>query len=517
MRLQPMLVESCGRSVLLTFVPNSSPRFNWAEYRAEWLRSPKADLLSGVLVALALIPEAIAFSIIAGVAPQIGLYASFIIAIVISFVGGRPAMISAATGAMALLMVGLVKNHGLEYLFAATILTGVLQILFGWAGLSRYLKFVPRPVMTGFVNALAILIFMAQLPQFVGANWQMYAMVAAGLAIIYLLPRITRAVPSALVAIVVLTLVSIFTGADVKTVGDMGELPKALPPFHLPQVPLTLETLNIIFPVALTLTFVGLLESLLTAQLVDEKTDTTSDKNVESRGQGIANIVTGFFGGMAGCAMIGQSMINVTSGGRGRLSTFVAGAFLLVLILVLQGTLVQIPMAALVAVMIMVSISTFDWGSLRTMMTYPRGEIIVMLATVLATVLTHDLSKGVLTGVVLSAIFFARKVSQLSSVSHADLPDGSRVYRVTGQLFFVSTHDFVHHFDFAYPARRVVIDLTNAHFWDGSAVGALDKVVFKFRQNGIEPELIGINEASATLIEKVALHDKPGAVAPSGH
>ncbi len=270
-------------------------------------------------------------------------------------------------------------------------------------------------------------------------------------------------------------------------------------------------------PVALTLCFVGLLESLLTAQLIDEKTDTTSNKNTESQGQGIANIVTGFFGGMAGCAMIGQSMINVTSGGRGRLSTFVAGAFLLVLILLLQSTLVQIPMAALVAVMIMVSISTFDWGSLRTMATHPKGETIVMVATVLVTVLTHDLSKGVLTGVILSAIFFARQVSQLSSVSHADLPNGSRVYKVTGQLFFVSTHDFVHHFDFSHPARQVIIDLSDAHFWDGSAVGALDKVVFKFRQKGIEPELVGINEASATLIERVALHDKEGAVGPSGH
>lgn len=472
-------------------------------YLNEWVRSPRADLLSGVLVALALIPEAIAFSIIAGVPPQVGLYASFIIAMVIAFVGGRPAMISAATGAMALLMTGLVEDHGLEYLFAATVLTGVLQVFFGWAKLARYLKFVPRPVMTGFVNALAILIFLAQLPQVVGAGWPTYAMVAAGLAIIYLLPRVTRAVPSALVAILVLSAVSILTGADVRTVGDMGVLPTALPPFHLPAVPLTLETLDIVFPVALTLTLVGLLESLLTAQMIDEKTDTTSDKNAESRGQGIANIVTGLFGGMAGCAMIGQSMINVTGGGRGRLSTFVAGAVLLLLILVLQDLLVQIPMAALVAVMIMVSLSTFDWKSLRAMATHPRGESVVMVATVAATVLTHDLSKGVLTGVVLSALFFARKVSQLSGVTAEDAPDVTRTYRVTGQLFFVSTHDVLHRFDFTPPPTRVVIDVHGAHFWDSSAVTALDQVLRRYRAQGTPVELIGLNGASGALFDQV--------------
>ncbi|GAA5534037.1 SulP family inorganic anion transporter [Deinococcus aluminii] len=493
----------------MTVVPS---RFDFRQYRQEWLANPRRDILAGIVVALALIPEAIAFSIIAGVDPQVGLYASFIIALATAFIGGRPGMISAATGAMALLMVGLVRDHGLAYLFAATVLTGVLQILFGWARLARYLKFVPRSVMVGFVNALAILIFLAQLPQFVGANWQMYAMVAAGLAIIYLLPRVFKAIPSALVAIVALTLVSVLTGADVKTVGDMGELPKALPPLQLPQVPLTFETLRIIFPVALTLSIVGLLESLLTAQLIDERTDTTSDKNVESRGQGVANVVTGFFGGMAGCAMIGQSMINVTNGGRGRLSTFVAGLGLLVLILALQPLLVQIPMAALVAVMIVVSISTFDWGSLRTLTVFPKGETIVMLATVAVTVLTHDLSLGVLVGVILSALFFARKVSQLSQVSHEDHADGTRTYRVRGQLFFVSTHDFLHHFDFAHPAGRVVIDLTDAHFWDGSAVGALDKVMLKFMRQGTPAELVGLNEASATLIDRLAVHDKPGAL-----
>lgn len=492
--------------------------FNISQYRREWFANPRKDILAGIVVALALIPEAIAFSIIAGVDPQVGLYASFIIAIVTAFIGGRPGMISAATGAMALLMIGLVKDHGIQYLFAATVLTGLLQIVFGWAKLARYLKFIPRSVMVGFVNALAILIFMAQLPQFAGANWQMYAMVAAGLAIIYLLPRVFKAIPSALVAIVALTLVAVFTGADVKTVGDMGTLPTALPPFQFPQVPLTFETLSIILPVALTLALVGLLESLLTAQLIDERTDTTSDKNVESRGQGVANIVTGFFGGMAGCAMIGQSMINVTNGGRGRLSTFVAGLGLLILILLLQPLLVQIPMAALVAVMIVVSISTFDWSSLKTLTVFPKGETIVMLATVGVTVLTHDLSQGVLVGVILSALFFARKVSQLSQVTHTDDAQGTRTYRVRGQLFFVSTHDFLHQFDFTHPARRVVIDLTDAHLWDGSAVGALDKVMLKFMRQGTPAELIGLNEASATLIDRLAVHDKPGALERvSGH
>ncbi|MFC4454037.1 SulP family inorganic anion transporter [Deinococcus sonorensis] len=494
----------------MTTVPSKSARFNVRQYRQEWLGNSRRDVLAGIVVALALIPEAIAFSIIAGVAPQVGLYASFIIAIVTAFIGGRPGMISAATGAMALLMIGLVKGHGLDYLFAATILTGLLQVLIGWARLARYLKFVPRSVMVGFVNALAILIFLAQLPQFAGANWQMYAMVAAGLAIIYLLPRVFRAVPSALVAIVALTVVSLLTHADVRTVGDIGTLPTALPPFHLPRVPLTLETLGIIFPVALTLSVVGLLESLLTAQLIDERTDTTSDKNTESRGQGVANVITGLFGGMAGCAMIGQSMINVTNGGRGRLSTFVAGLGLLILILVLQPLLVQIPMAALVAVMIVVSVSTFDWHSLRTLRVYPKGESVVMLSTVGVTVASHNLSLGVLVGVVLSALMFARKVSQLSEVTVQDAPDGTRTYRVSGQLFFVSTHDFLRHFDFGHPARRVVIELTHAHFWDGSAVAALDKVMLKYRRLGTVATLEGLNEASATLITRLATHDQPG-------
>ena len=477
----------------------------------EWFGNVRGDILSGIVVALALIPEAIAFSIIAGVDPAVGLYASFTIAVTIAFVGGRPGMISAATGAMALVMIGLVRDYGLEYLFAATVLTGMIQILFGVFKLGRYLKFVPRSVMIGFVNALAILIFMAQLPQFVGENWQMYAMVAVGLAIIYGLPRLTKAVPSALVAIVVLTVVSILTGANVGTVGDMGELPSALPFFNLPAVPFTLETLSIILPVALTLAMVGLLESLLTAQIVDDMTDTTSNKNQESRGQGIANIVTGFFGGMAGCAMIGQSVINIKSGGRGRLSALVAGVFLLFLILVLTPWVRQIPMGALVAVMFMVSFSTFDWSSLRDLTMVPKGETIVMLATVATTVLTHNLAQGVLVGVLLSTLFFARKVSQLSSVISTLSDDGqTRTYTVRGQLFFVSTQGFVTAFDTQEDLGRVVIDLTDAHIWDGSAIAALDKVAMKFMRRSVTVELVGQNEASAALITRLAQHDKPG-------
>jgi len=494
------------------------PGLDAARLQQEWLSNIRGDVVAGIVVALALIPEAIAFSIIAGVDPKVGLYASFIIAVMSSFFGGRPGMISAATGAMALLMVTLVAKHGLEYLFAATILTGVLQVGFRLLRLSRYMKFVPRSVMTGFVNALAILIFLAQLPQFTGASWQMYAMVAAGLAIIYGLPRPTKAVPSPLVAIVVLTAVSILTGSDVRKVGDMGALPTALPFFHLPQVPFTLETLRIIFPYALTLTLVGLLESLLTAAVVDEMTDTPSNKHQEALGQGLANIATGLFGGMAGCAMIGQSVINVRSGGRGRLSTFCAGIYLLFLILVLGDWVARIPMGALVAVMIMVSIGTFEWKSLTSLRVLPRSESIVMLATVLTVVLTHDLAKGVLVGIVLSAIFFARTVAKLVVVTSQLSDEGQRrLYTVTGEVFFVSVEDFVAAFDFQEKVERVGIDLTHSHIWDASAVAAIDRVVLKFRSRGVEVDLLGLNAASSTLLTRLATHDKPGATLSPGH
>lgn len=481
--------------------------------RKEWFSNVRNDLLAGLVVALALIPEAIAFSIIAGVDPKVGLYASFCIATVIAFAGGRPGMISAATGATALLMVTLVKDHGVEYLFAATILTGVLQIVFGWLRLSSLMRFVGRAVVVGFVNALAILIFLAQIPELTNVTWHVYAMVAAGLGIIYLLPRFTRAVPSPLVAIIVLTAVSILFDLDVRTVGDMGKLPDSLPVFHLPDVPLNLETLKIILPVSVTLAIVGLMESLLTASIVDELTDSSSDKNRECVGQGIANIASGFMGGMAGCAMIGQSVINVKSGGRGRLSTLAAGVFLLLLVVFMGDWVSQIPMAALVAVMIMVSIGTFNWSSIRELRTRPKDFSVVMVSTVVVVVATHNLALGVLVGVLLSGFFFAHKVGQVLYVGSRSLDEGrTREYLVTGQVFFASADRFVSSFDFKEVVDKVRIDLSRAHFWDVTAVAALDKVVIKFRREGIEVEIVGLNEASATLVDRFAVHNKPDAV-----
>jgi SulP family sulfate permease len=466
--------------------------------------------VAGAVVALALIPEAIAFSIIARVDPKIGLYASFIIAVVTAFVGGRPGLISGATGAMALLMVYLVKDHGVQYLFAATILTGIFQIIFGWLKLGKQMKYVPRAVMVGFVNALAILIFMAQLPQLNGVSWVVYAMVAIGLAIIYLFPLITKVLPSPLVAIVVLTVASMILGLDVPTVGDMGDLPTTPPVFLLPQVPLNFETLQIIVPVALTLAIVGLLESLLTAALVDELTDTPSDKNQEAKGQGIANIITGFFGGMAGCAMIGQSVINIQSGGRKRLSTLASGVFLLFFILALGRWVSQIPMASLVAVMIMVSIGTFNWSSIKNARRIPRSETAAMVTTVLITVLSHNLAIGVVVGIALSAVFFSRKIAKVVFVDTVLSPDKTeRIYKVAGQLFFVSTEEFLSYFNFDEDLEQVTVDLSHAHIWDQAAVNAIDKVVLKFRRNGAEVDLLGVNAESQGLLNRLAIHNDP--------
>ncbi|MBD7941160.1 SulP family inorganic anion transporter [Brevundimonas guildfordensis] len=478
-----------------------------ASARQEWLANPRRDLLAGAVVALALIPEAIAFSIIAGVDPAVGLYASVVIAVTIAFVGGRPAMISAATGAMALLMVTLVRDHGLEYLFAASVLCGVIQIVIGLLRLGRYIKFVSRSVMTGFVNSLAILIFLAQMPELIGANWQTFAMVAAGLAIIYGFPRLTRAIPAPLVAIVALSAFAMMTGLDVRTVGDMGQMPSSLPVFRLPAVPLTWETLAITAPVSATLAFVGLLESLLTANLLDDITDTPSDKDRETRGQGIANILSPLFGGMAGCAMIGQSIINVTSGARGRLSTLWAGLFLLFLILVLQDWVARIPMPALVAVMIMVSIGTFDWRSVLNIRSTPFQSSIVMIATTVTVVLTHDLSKGVVLGVVLSAVFFMRKVSKTIAVTEVPAEDGVLRYRVSGQLFFASAELFAASFEHHGQPRRVEIDMAEAHLWDLTAVTALEKVVSRYRRQGAEVAVTGMNEASRGLMAQMGRHD----------
>ncbi|ARW05242.1 SulP family inorganic anion transporter [Bacillus atrophaeus] len=471
--------------------------------KQQWFGNVRKDVLAGILVALALIPEAIGFSIIAGVDPMVGLYASFCIAIIISIFGGRPGMISAATGSMALVMVSLVADYGLQYLFAATILTGIIQVILGISKIAKLMKFIPRSVMIGFVNALAILIFSAQLPQFAGASWMMYAMVAGSLLIIYILPRFTNAVPSPLIAIIVMTIIAITLHVDVRTVGDMGELTSSLPGFLIPDVPWTFETLQIIFPYSIALALVGLLESLLTAQIIDEMTDTDSDKNKESRGQGIANIVTGFFGGMAGCAMIGQSVINTKAGGRGRLSAFVAGAFLMFLIVVLSDVVVKIPMAALVAVMIMVSIGTFDWSSLKGLRKSPLTDSIVMVVTVITVVLTDDLSKGVFAGVLLSAVFFVAKISKLKIISHAD-DQKLRTYKVTGQIFFASVSDLMNAFMYRENIERVVIDLSEAHVWDDSGVAALGKIVAKFKEQGIEAELKGLNEASQALLKQMA-------------
>lgn len=480
--------------------------------RQNWLSNVRGDLLSGTVVALALIPEAIAFSIIAGVDPKVGLYASFCIAFISAFAGGRPAMISAATGAMALVMVDLVKDHGLEYLLAATLLTGVLQIIAGILKLGNLMRFVSRSVVTGFVNALAILIFLAQLPEITGANFTLpvYALLIAGLGIIYLLPHVTRAVPSPLVCIVVITAVALYFGIDVRTVGDMGELPDSLPVFLLPEVPFNLETLKIIFPFSLTLAVVGLLESMMTATIVDDLTDTTSNKSRECVGQGLSNIGAGFLGGMAGCAMIGQSVINVKSGGRTRLSTLVAGVFLLILVVFLGDWVGRIPMAALVAVMIMVSIGTFSWASVAALKTNPKSSSVVMIATVAVVVATHNLALGVLLGVLLSALFFAHKVGQILYVGSSLSDDRShRTYTVVGQVFFTSAEQFIGGFDFKEAMDRVTIDLSRAHFWDITAISSLDKVVIKLRREGAEVDLIGLNQASATLVDKFAVHNKP--------
>lgn len=483
---------------------------NWQRLRREWFSNVRGDLLAGIVVALALIPEAIAFSIIAGVDPKVGLYASFCIAVVTAFCGGRPGMISAATGAMALLMASLVKSHGLQYLLVATLLTGLLQIIAGFARIGSVMRFVSRSVITGFVNALAILIFMAQLPEFRGAGLTVYAMVAAGLAIIYILPRFTRAVPSPLVTIIVLTIASIALNLDVRRVGDLGDLPSALPIFLWPKVPWNLETLAIVLPYSLGLAAVGLLESLMTAQIVDDLTETPSDKNRECTGQGLANVVAGLFGGMAGCAMIGQSVINVKSGGRGRLSTLTAGVFLLVLLVVLGPWVKQIPMPALVAVMIMVSIGTFSWASFRNLRLHPKSTSMVMIATVVVVVGTHNLALGVGVGVLLSALSFARKVAQVIRVqSVLDSAATCRTYLVQGQVFFASAEDFVSAFDFKEAVAQVRIDLSHAHFWDLTSVGALDKVVLRFKREGTEVSIIGLNEASATIVDRLAVHDKP--------
>ncbi|WP_110931329.1 SulP family inorganic anion transporter [Paenibacillus bouchesdurhonensis] len=478
--------------------------FKTLNIRAAWFSNTRADLLSGLTVAFALIPEAIAFSLLAGVSPMVGLYASFFIAVTIAFAGGRPGMISAATGAMALLMGGLVRDYGIEYLFAATILAGMIQIIFGMLRLGKLISFLPHSVMVGFVNALAILIFMAQFTYFTGEGWIMYALVALTLVIIYVFPRVTKAFPSALAAIIIVSIITMLLGLDVKTVGDMGTITSALPSFHLPEVALSWDMLKVIFPVSLSLAVVGLLESLLTATLIDDLTDTSSDKNREMKGQGLANIVTGFFGGMAGCAMIGQSMINIKSGGRTRLSTLVSGVGLLFLIIVLGDVVKAIPMAALVGVMFMVCIGTFDWGYLRGMRRkIPYSEGFVMVVTVAAVLATNNLSIGVGIGVLLSALIFAWRMAKIRIASEEQA--GMKKYTVKGQMFFGTVTGFLNEFDAVNDPERIIIDFTKSHVWDHSAVQAISKVIAKYRDHDKEVQIAGLNKESTELVHRTGL------------
>ncbi|WP_434056331.1 SulP family inorganic anion transporter [Georgenia wangjunii] len=505
-------------------LPSSTPARQTPEERREArsadvtsvmgaLRSPKrlkTEVLAGLVVALALIPEAISFSIIAGVDPRVGLFASFTMAVSIAFLGGRPAMISAATGAIALVIAPVMRDHGMDYLIATVILGGLIQVVLGLLGVARLTRFIPRSVMIGFVNALAILIFTAQLPYLTGVGWPVYAMVAVGIAIMVLLPRLTTVVPAPLVAIVLLTGVTLLAALDVPDVSDQGDLPESLPSLFFPDVPLTLETLEIIAPYAIAMALVGLMESLMTAKLVDDVTDTHSNKTRESLGQGAANVITGFFGGMGGCAMIGQTMINVkVSGARTRISTFLAGVFLLILVVGLGDVVGLIPMAALVAVMVMVAVGTFDWHSVRpsTLRRMPRSETTVMVVTVAVTVLTHNLAYGVVTGVVVAALMFARRVAHFTQVVDVDHPDDdTRVYAVVGELFWASSNDLVYQFDYTGDPANVVIDMSGSHIWDASTVATLDAIVTKYAAKGKTATIVGMNEASAERHQRLAGH-----------
>ncbi|MCU6453835.1 SulP family inorganic anion transporter [Sphingomonas sp. A2-49] len=479
-----------------------------SRYRAEWYcgaAAARRDVLAGMVGTFALIPEVIAFSFVAGIAPEVGLFASFVIGIVIAICGGRPAMISGAAGSVALVAAALVHSHGLSYLLGATIIAGLFQILFGLLKLDVLMRFVSRSVRTGFVNALAILIFSAQVPQMLGVTWHTYAMIALGLAIIYLMPRLTRAIPSPLICIVVLTAIAIAVPMPLRTVADLGRLPAALPAFAWPGLPVAWRTLSIIAPYALAMAAVGLLESLMTARVVDDLTESNSDKARECTGLGLANVAAGLFGGIAGCGMIGQTVGNVRYGGRGRLSTLVAGVFLLVVMVPLRPWVAQVPVAALVAIMVMVSISTFSWGSLRDLGRHPKVSGAVMLATVAVTVATHDLSAGVAVGVLLSGVFFAFKVTRLMQVViDYDAAADTRVYTVSGQIFFASAEAFADRFDLRDGAARVRIDLTAAHLWDVTAVAALEEVVARLRGHGVAVEVVGLNDASAILVDRHA-------------
>ncbi|MFC6166167.1 SulP family inorganic anion transporter [Acinetobacter terrestris] len=473
--------------------------------KEEWFSNIRTDVLAGLVVGLALIPESIAFSAIAGVDPQVGLYASFCIAVTIAFFGGRPAMISAATGALALLMITLVKEHGLQYLLAATVLTGIIQVIAGYFKVAKLMRFVSQSVVYGFLNALAILIFVAQLPELSKMDGLGYLFVGLGLAVVYLfpyIPRIGKLIPSPLICIVLLSLLALFLGGDMRTVSDLGHFTDTLPIFLIPEIPLNFETLKIIFPYSITLATVGLLETMMTTTVVNEVTDTEGDRHQECRGQGYANIVSGFMGGMAGCAMIGQSIINVSSGARTRLSTLVAGVFLLCLVVFLKDWLAYIPMAALVAIMIMVSFTTFNWDSVRNFKKHPKQSNIVMLAVVIIVLATHNLALGVFVGVLLSALFLVNKLESEVKVSSVLVNQSTRHYTISGQIFFSSSDKFFLFFDFKENISKVEIDLTYAHIWDITSVNMLNNVVQKFKDQNIEVTVVGLNEASSTLVDQ---------------
>lgn len=464
----------------------------------QWFGNARGDILAGLVSSFAVIPEVVGFCIVAGISPMMGLYASFWLTVLMAFLGGRPAMISAAAGSMALVIVSLVRDYGAQYLMAATILCGLIMLLLGLLKVGNLIKLIPNSVQIGFVDALAILIFMSQLGNFQGEGWQMYGLVALGIALIYLFPRVTKAVPSMLVAVVVVTAIAILFDAPVRTIGDMGSITAALPPFHIPAVPLTLETLLIILPYSVSLALVGLVETLLTSKVIDEMTDTEGDRNRECCGLGLANIVSGFFGGTCGCAMIGQAIVNVNSGGRGRLSNFVSGAFLMVLIFLLNNLLVQIPLAALVAVMITVSISTFDWDSLRRLTRMPRSDALVIVLVVAIVVATNNLAYGVVVGLVMTAIFFA---VQMSKIGVEAIQEGSTVtYVVNGQIFFASTEPLLTAFDFHSNAQTVILDFSRARLWDESAATALKKAINKFEGCGKQVQVRGLDENSVTLM-----------------
>lgn len=470
--------------------------------KKEWFTAPGTNILAGIVVALALIPEALSFSIIAGVDPMVGLYSSFIIAVVISFVGGRPAMISAATGSVALVIIPLVKDHGVQYLLAATILMGIIQIIFGILKVGRLMKFIPNSVMIGFVNALAILIFMTQLKHIFSISIPTYLFVIFTLLIVYLLPRVFNRIPAPLVAIVLLTTIAIVSGANVKTVGDLGEIKRSLPHFFVPDVPFNFETLQIIFPYALSMAIVGLVESLLTARIVDQATDTYSNKNQESRGQGIANMITGFFGAMGGCAMIGQSVINVRSGATTRLSTFTAGIFLIILIMVFGEWVVQIPMPILAGIMIMVSVGTFDWRSFKFIRKAPRTDAFVMILTVAIVLISNNLALGVIVGVIVSALCFATKISNVV-VQYKEI-DGAVHYQIKGQIFFVSIDALMNQLDLELRNQIIYLDFSNAHLWDDSAVNAIDTLIENYNKKNNTIYVQHLNKDSRKIVSELS-------------